>query len=111
MLFKKDAKDQHTEVLFEIEYANVNEQKAMERIVECDDLMVNDDAFTKYREIIDNNNFRFLYDTAQEEYFYQRADPVFDGTIILDMICAKVIVIDEGAKEHHFVPENYGTFY
>lgn len=52
-----------------------------------------------------------MYDKAAQEYFYQRTDPVYEGTIILDMVCPKVIVIDADAGEHHFVPENYGTSY
>lgn len=108
-MLKQDYKEQKTEILFEIS-KNESDQYNVAR--PCFENMNNQDSFQMYREMVGSNNFHFMYDKTVNEYCYQRTDPVYDGLIIMDVISAKIICVDdEDFQEHSLKPDNYGTSY
>ena len=49
----------------------------------------------KYSRIVKDNNFKYLYDKKEGKYFFQRIEPIYHGTIIVDMILNRVITLEK----------------
>jgi len=71
----------------------------------------------KFLDKASTNNFTFSYDTEGRQYFLERADPIFDERLIMDMVNPRLIKIGKRELEHAEPPiqeiplPSYGEFH
>lgn len=53
----------------------------------------------KYSRIVKDNNFKYLYDKTEGKYFFQRIEPIYQGTIIVDMMLNRVITLEKEFRQ------------